>query len=411
MIWLGVLVLWTGRFVVPFLSTYLVSGPGLSVQQATMAVSMYGAGGVVATLVGGMLSDRIGRLPVLMASFVGSAALLLAIPSATTLSALVPVLLAYGFAGQLGGPALSAMVADRVAPDARQRAFVMQVWAMNLGFALGPVIAVRLERISFTLIFVVEAAVCVVVAVFLGATLRERGRFGNAPWAVPATTEATPRLRALAGFAGAVTDRAFVTLVALMLVFTVAYLQSTSTLPLVMTSQGLSLDSYAALLTLNGVLLCALQVPAMRVIERVPPSVALAVGVGVTALGFVVQVFADSPRTYAIAVITWTIGELATFPVASAMVAALAPARLRGTYQGVYGIVWSGAHALAPMLGGFVLAHAGARVMWSGFATAVAAVAVGLLLTARSRQAVVERRAVDEAALGGKAPPAAIGAL
>ncbi|GMA34690.1 MFS transporter [Demequina litorisediminis] len=396
-IWVGILVLWTGRFVVPFLSTYLVSEPGLSVTHATAVVSAYGAGGVVASLLGGTLSDRIGRLPVLMVSFLGGAAMLLAIPLAQSALSIAAVLFTYGIVGHLGGPALGAMIADRVAPDLRPRAYLLQVWAMNLGFAIGPIVAVRLESVSFTLIFVVEAAVCVAVAVFLGRLLRSGGRFGPPAFAIDPALDANEHGRAgRGGYRRALADRPMLVLVALMLVFTVVYFQATSTLPIVMGEQGLSLEAYAALLTVNGALLCVLQVPAMRLIERVPGSVALAVGVGVTAIGYALQAVADDTTTYVVAVVTWTLGELATFPVAAAMVAALAPARWRGTYQGIYGLTWSGAHMMAPMLGGLVLAHAGSAVLWWGCAGLLAAVATTMAVTARGLEAEVrERRSAE----------------
>lgn len=44
----------------------------------------------------------------------------------------------------------------------------------------------------------------------------------------------------------------------------------------------------------------------------------------------------------------WTLGELGTFPIATTTVAAMAPASARGTYQGVYNVVWSASIALAP---------------------------------------------------------------
>ncbi|WP_159449173.1 MFS transporter [Demequina sp. NBRC 110055] len=399
-IWSAILVLWTGRFVVPFLSTYLVTGRALEIETASLVVSAYGAGGVVASLLGGPLSDRVGRLPVILVSFVGSAVLLLAVPLAPGLPSLVVVLLAYGMAGHLGGPALGALIADHVAPERRQRAYVLQVWAINLGFAIGPIVAIRLERVSFTLIFVVEAAVCAVVAASLAVALRER-RIGPARWAAPAVP--SPQVagsaeglvtgtRARGHYRQALRDRHLVTLVTLMLAYTVVYTQWTSTMPLAMTGQGLSLGTYAMLLTVNGVLLCLLQLPAMAVVERLPSSVAVGSGIALTGAGFALLTVAHSAAAHVAAIVIITLGELVTFPLAAAMVASLAPPRLRGTYQGLSGLTWSGSHAIGPALGGWILARGGAATLWAVAAAVLAAVAVAMFVTSRGREVEIAAR-------------------
>ncbi len=46
---------------VPFLTFYLIDERGLSIGDAGAIVSLFGAGGMVAALVGGVLADRLGR--------------------------------------------------------------------------------------------------------------------------------------------------------------------------------------------------------------------------------------------------------------------------------------------------------------------------------------------------------------
>ena len=49
-----------GSFVMPFLAIYL-TGEGYTAGQAGLAIAAYGAGGLIASLVGGHLADTIGR--------------------------------------------------------------------------------------------------------------------------------------------------------------------------------------------------------------------------------------------------------------------------------------------------------------------------------------------------------------
>src|SRR5512143_185077 len=67
-LWLGILINRLGSFVIPFLTLYLTSQRGVSVSQAALTVSLYGAGSFAAQLTGGELADRLGRRPVLLMS-------------------------------------------------------------------------------------------------------------------------------------------------------------------------------------------------------------------------------------------------------------------------------------------------------------------------------------------------------
>ena len=72
--------------------------------------------------------------------------------------------------------------------------------------------------------------------------------------------------------------------------------------------------------------------------------------------------------------------ELAYSPVSPAIVSDLAPTRLRGTYQGIYGMTWGASACLAPALGSLVLGRFGSTTLWAG-CFAVCLVAAGLHLS------------------------------
>ncbi len=62
--------------------------------------------------------------------------------------------------------------------------------------------------------------------------------------------------------------------------------------------------------------------------------------------------------------VLWTLGELGTFPIAATTVANIAPKDVRGTYQGLYNLVWSLSNAFSPLVGGWILNAFGSRVLW-----------------------------------------------
>ena len=134
----------TGLVVLPFLALFLVGERGFSVPAATVSVSLYGAGAFFGGLVGGWLSDRVGRRPVLLASLAG-AAHRRAGGGDRPGGALRAGRRRSGRWPRGTAPAVSAAVADLVpetaGPDGgarRARAYDVVYWAINLGTAVGP---------------------------------------------------------------------------------------------------------------------------------------------------------------------------------------------------------------------------------------------------------------------------------
>jgi len=87
-IWLGTLVNRMGGFVVPFLALYITQKRHASEAAAGLVVSLYGAGNIVASLVGGTMTDRLGRRATMLVSLFGGAAAMMAIGLVSSLPAI-----------------------------------------------------------------------------------------------------------------------------------------------------------------------------------------------------------------------------------------------------------------------------------------------------------------------------------
>ncbi len=422
-LWLAILILWMGRFVTSFLSIYLVSALHIDEGVVGAVVAMYGFGAIIGCLFGGMLSDRFGRQSMIIIGEIGAAAALLVVSVLVEPVSLGAALFVYGAFASLPSPAIAAYIADVVPAERQQRAYVLQSWAINCGYAIGPIVANQLVKVSYSLMFYVEAAVMVGVTVLLIAFFREVRHLGIAvpkPWdgsgratgdsatvaaalvddaaltddaaldgdagaAPAATARADAKASMLRNWRRAMTDVPFLMFSVLMFGYFLVYFQSTSGLPIAMTDLGLDLGDYSVLLTINGGMLCLLQVPAMKLFARMGNSRVLIAGLAVTVIGYAVQTVADSWAGFALAVMLWTLGELGTFPIATTTVAALAPADARGTYQGMYNVLWSLSIALAPLAGGWMISRFGGRVLWIACTIVLIAVTIGLRLTKTAR--------------------------
>ena len=82
-------------------------------------------------------------------------------------------------------------------------------------------------------------------------------------------------------------------------------------------------------------------------------------------LGFGFGALANTFPLYAISVGIWTLGEIAASAVAPTIIADLAPVKLRGLYQGIFGSSWGLSFFIGPLLGGWIYEHLGANVLWT----------------------------------------------
>lgn len=394
-LWVTLLILWMGRFVTSFLSMYLVSDMHVSVGVAGTIVSMYGFGGIFGCLYGGALSDRFGRPAMIVIGNLGSAAMLVLLAFIGNPWIMAIALLAYGAISSMPTPA-------------------------NFGFAIGPIIANQLVKISYALMFYAEAAVLVFATILMIVFFKEVG-LGKRPRGEVAPARASQAAESAAGnavehavkqtgesqrpqrfsvwrsYRRACADGALMSMVVLMFLYTLAYYQIVSGLPISMTQIGLGTDEYSSLLTINGGLLCLLQIPAIGLFQRMSNTRVLVLGMSITAVGYAFQIGANSWVAFAIATVLWTLGELGTFPIAATTVANIAPKDVRGTYQGLYNLVWSLSNAFSPLVGGWILNAFGSRVLWICCTVMFVIVAIGFYVTRGPRERAAARNlAVEE---------------
>lgn len=368
-LWSGTLVNRIGSFITPFLALYLTSDRGVSVAQAGLVLSLLGLGSAIGQPLGGVLADRIGRRRTMVLGLLSSAGSLLVLGAMTHLVAVAVAAFAYGLCLDLFRPAVQAAVADLV-PDAdRPRAFALQFWAINLGFSIATPLGGYLASRGYWLLFVLDAAASVGFAVLI---LR------GVPETRPLVTDTAGRLRDVLG------DRLMLALVASVVAVSLVYLQAFSTLPLVFDADGLGPRTYGLAMGLNGVLIVLLQPLLLGFLGRRSRGPLLLAAMVLQGVGFGITAFADTVAVHLLAITVWTLGEILQAGQLGALVAAIAPAHLRGRYMGTFGFSFGAAAFLGPALGTQVLAHAGEDVLWSGAFVLCCLAGMGLLLVARA---------------------------
>ncbi|MET0425279.1 MAG: MFS transporter [Actinoplanes sp.] len=383
-LWTGTLINRLGSFVVIFLAIYLTGDRHFSQSQAGLVIGLYGVGGAIGTTVGGVLADRWGRRPTMLVAQFGAAALMLALGFAHSYLHILAAAFLLGVFSEAVRPAFSAMMVDIVPDRDRVRAYSLNYWAINLGFALAALGAGLAAKADYLLLFVVDAGTTLATAIISLIFLRE-------------TRPAHPvvaRKRG-PGLGTVLRDRTFLLYVLISLGGVIVMMQHMSTLPIAMTADGLSPATYGAVIAVNGVLIVLGQLFVPKLIEGRDRERVLALATLIIGVGFGLVALADSAWFFAFTVVIWTLGEMLQSPSNAAAVAELSPPALRGRYQGLNSLGWSAGTALAPIAGGFTQEHLGDAALWIGCFVVCALVAAGHLLAAPSRR----RRIAELAAL------------
>ncbi len=385
-LWLVVFINRLGSFVVPFLALFLTDGRQMSITRVGAVVALFGAGATVAGPLGGALADRLGRRRAIALGLGLSAGSMVHVTLARSPLHLFVAVFLLGLCADLSRPATNAAIADLVPPERRARAFAHLYWAANLGFAFSSVAAGWLASVRFELCFYGDALSSVLALVLVLLRLPE-----SRP-----THDERPRLSQLVV---PLADRAFLPLFAVSLLVSLVFMQFHSTLPLDLRAHGLGARTFGALAALNCTLVVVLQPLTVRVAGALRPTAALAVGALLTGAGFGSFAIAHSLPGYVMGVAVLTLGEIAMAPAVPALIAELAPAHLRGTYQGTFGMSFSVAACLAPLLGSRALDALGSGWLWSmSLVGGSVAALLYMLLRARLVRAEAHARATTRRA-------------
>lgn len=366
-----------GMMAIPFLVLYLTRELGFSPARAGLALGVYGAGSIIAAPIAGRLCDRIGGLPIIRGSLLGSAVILMVLPFARTYPLILALVLAWALLSEGGRPATLALIADLVPTEQRKPAFALIRLAINLGMSVGPAAGGFIAALSFRSIFFVNATASLIAGAFLvlvplsasahKRTTHDAAEDGDIP---------VPRSALFA-------DRRFMIFLGATFLVSAVFFQHEGAMPLFLVQDlHLSTAFYGSLFTINTLMIVFMEVPLNSATAHWPHRWGLSLGALLFAAGSGLFGFASGPVLIVVGIVVWTFGEMMLFPQASAYVADIAPEHRTGAYMGAYSMAFSIAFAVAPWAGTAVFARFGAPILWSSvFLVGLAAAAIMLQVT------------------------------
>jgi len=354
-VWWGTLVNRLGGFVIPLLTIYLITVRHLSVSAAGGIVSVFGAGAIAASLVGGYLADRLGRKITLVGSLFGGALALTGLGLARELPAIMAMVGAVGFVGELYRPAVFAIVADVVPPAQRVHAYALLHWVINIGFAFAAVVGGLVAELDFSILFFLDAATMAIYGLIVLVAVPETRPAGVAHG--PAGAPARPAR-------SWITDREFRVFVAITLGIALLPVQASAPLAAHMTWQGFSPAAFGGVMAVNGIVIIVVQPAISSWSGRHDPTRVLIAAALLFGGGLAMHGLATNLAVHASAVMVWTLAEILESPTRSSIVAAMAPVHARGRYQGAVAMTFGAAQLIGPKLGTWLWQHAGPATLW-----------------------------------------------
>src|SRR4029453_4216165 len=140
---------------------------GVGMTEAGILLGLLSVAGIIGSVVGGGLTDRLGRRKLILFGLIASALSALTLGSVNRFSWLFPTAALVGLFSEVGAPAHAAMIADLLPKDQRREGFGILRVVGNMAWLVGPTVGGFVARSSFFALFVIDAAIsCVVATLF-----------------------------------------------------------------------------------------------------------------------------------------------------------------------------------------------------------------------------------------------------
>lgn len=354
----------------PFFALYITKKFNVGMTEAGIVLGLFSLFGLLGGMVGGALTDKLGRKNLIIFGLVFSALSTLTLGFVNDLRVLYPLAVLIGSLSNIAGPAQNAMVADILPEEQRQEGFGVLRVAGNLAWIIGPTIGGLVANQSFFALFVIDSVVSCIVAAFFYRLIPE-----TMPEAHE-TSKPQSVLHTFIGYRQVVRDLAFMAFLLASILMLVVYQQAYSSLSVFLRDyHNVSTQGYGFLLTSSAIVVVLFQFWVSRLIKSRPPFLMMAFGTLFYMIGFGMFGFVSAYYLFVAAIVVITTGEMIVVPTSQALAANFAPEDMRGRYMAVYGLSWALPSTLGPAAAGYVLDNFNPNLLWyiGGILCAVAA--------------------------------------
>lgn len=340
-----------------FMALYLRQELGLAIETVGWLLSAYGAGLLIGSMLGGLLSDHVRTARLTAALFFVSMWVLILLGLVTQVALLAVLLLLSGAVDGAIRTLHQRLIMEYCEPAQRSRAQALSRVARNLGMAAAGVAGGVLAQTDFRWVFFVSAAMTLLALLWFVRTTWRR--------VVLKPDEVTE-----AGTRTPLRDAAFLWLLGAAVLLGMAFDTVYSTLGNYLRDYyHLSTEAIGWQFGLNAMLVVALQIPLTHWGERWGLRRQLLAGCVLLAVGLGMLPFGSGLLYVCLSTVIWTLGEAFFMPPLNVLVMRHAQGGKSGQYFGLFFMSWSASALLSPVLSGQLYGHLGGHSVWLASAT------------------------------------------
>ena len=359
-----------------FIGVWAIKRLGASDVQLAFGFLGAATSAAIGGFVGGHLSDRFGRRPLILIGWAITPLMpLAALAAGTHLWWGIGALVSLGLVGNLGQAANQALVPDLLPRERHEAGYASVRVVQNLGVTIGPPLGgLLLLGSNWTRFFVGAAVMGCAPFLLAWRLIPSRGRY--APDAPPTR----------GAFGAIVRDRVFLLFFVSGTFSTLVYVAYETVLPIsLVDSHGLAPSTWGFLVVVNPLMVTLFQLRITARTAHVPAALKLSTAILLMGVPFLALTQTGALPVVAAVIFVFVIGEMLWVPTSQAVVARIAPADIRGAYIGAFGSTFAIGFALTPFVGLQVRGAAGDAAMWVMFTClAVAGAIVGFVACTRA---------------------------
>jgi MFS family permease len=364
----------------PFLFIYLHNVRGFGLDTVGLIVATSALAGIATIPVSGAIVDRLGGRRVLAVSLVLLAVGFGFLPLVREPWHALVLMAVAGVGNGAFWPSQSTLLAGLAPVERRHAAYGLQRVTRNLGIGLGGLtgglIATTESATSYTVLFTLDALTFLVFIVVL--------RFVPDPPLPPREGELGARYREV------LRDRVFLGVVGLNALWVAAGYAMFELLPVYAKNEAdVTERAIGVIFFVNTVAIVVGQLPLVKLLEGRRRMLALSLMTVIWACAWLIVLAgglwfagAAAALVFGLGAVIFGLGECFHGPTQGALVADLAPDRVRGRYMAFSTLSWEVGFAVGPAVGGFVL-DASPNALWLLAAATCLLAGLGALLLER----------------------------
>lgn len=352
-----------GDFVLPFLTMYLTIKLGLSVGIAGIIVMIASLIGIPASFLGGKFADEIGRKKTYL--IVQGGAALFLIPCAflhNPIPIVISLLISTFFHGAVRPP-LNAIITDILPPHQRQMGFSLQYLGINLGVAVGPIVAGFLFNNFLPMLFIGDALTSFIAIFLIWKNVKE-----VSPDNLADTAYTEQEKKETGSTVNVLLRRPLIVIFLLVnILYSFVYSQHGFSLPLttdeVFGSSGAS--RFGILMSVNAftVLFCTVGITSIT--KHFKPMINITLAGIMYAVGFGMLGMVDSFYLFILSTVIWTLGEILVVTNFGVYLANHSPSNFRARFNAVGSFSSSIGAALGTSIAGKLLQYTELNDIWT----------------------------------------------